>query len=117
LIKTLNLFFDFLTFILSLEKNRKMKKVLMMVAAVAFLVACNGSKKGAWSDEDKQKAKDEVKKVEASLDVLGDKKQAYIDCYLDKIEDNYDNFDAANKDQKGCEKHAMDCVKDIYAVK
>jgi hypothetical protein len=100
-----------------LEKNRKMKKVLMMVAAVAFLVACNGSKKGAWSDEDKQKAKDEVKKAEASLDVLGDKKQAYVDCYLDKIEDNYENFDAANKDQKGCEKHAMDCVQDIFAGK
>ncbi len=94
-----------------------MKKIVMMVAAVAFLVACNGSKKGAWSEEDKQKAKDEVKKVEASLDVLGDKKQDYIDCYLEKIEDNYDNFDAANKDQKGCEKYAMDCVQDIFKGK
>jgi len=93
-----------------------MKKIITLVASLAFLVACNGSKKGAWSDEDKKKANDEIKKVESSLDVLGDKKQVYIDCYLDKIEDGYENFDAANKDQKGCEKFAMDCVKEIYGT-
>jgi len=88
-----------------------------MIASVAFLVACNGSKKGAWSDEDKKRADDEVKKVESSLDVLGDKKEAYINCYLDKLENNYKSFDDANKDQKGCEKHALDCIQDIYAEK
>jgi predicted small secreted protein len=40
-----------------------MKKVLIMVAAFAFLAACNNSKKGAWTDEDKQKAKDELTKI------------------------------------------------------
>ena len=87
-----------------------------MVASIAFLVACNGSKKGAWSDDDKKRANEEIKKVESKLDILGDKKQGYIDCYLDKLENNYENFDAANKDAKGCEKHAMDCLNDIYTM-
>ncbi len=94
-----------------------MKKVFLAVAAIAFLASCNSSKKGAWSQEDKDKANAEIKKVESSLDALGDKKQQYIDCYLGKIEDNYNNFDEANKDQKGCEKLAMDCANEVILGK
>lgn len=89
-----------------------MKYIFYSIAVSAMLVSCSGSKKGAWSDDDKKKANDEMKKVESSLDILGDKKQQFIDCYLDKIEDNYDNFDAANKDEKGCSKLATDCMKE-----
>jgi hypothetical protein len=94
-----------------------MKKVLIMVAAFAFLAACNNSKKGAWTDEDKQKAKDELTKIETSLAILGDKKQAYFDCYLDKIEDNYEDFDAAKKDNSGCEKIIIECMNTVFAGK
>lgn len=90
-----------------------MKKLILFVATAALIVSCNSSKKGAWSDEDKKKANDEMKKVGSSLDMLGDKKQVFIDCYLEKIEDNYDNFEAANKDQKGCEKQATSCMQEV----
>ncbi|MFM7682156.1 MAG: hypothetical protein ACKO7P_05350 [Bacteroidota bacterium] len=89
-----------------------MKYFFYSIALSAMLVSCSGSKKGAWSDDDKKKANDEIKKVESSLDILGDKKQKFIDCYLEKVEDNYDNFDAANIDEKGCEKLAIDCMKE-----
>jgi len=94
-----------------------MKKVFIAVAAIALLASCDSSKKGAWSKEEKDKASAEMKKIESSLDALGDKKQQYIDCYLGKIEDNYNNFDEANKDQKGCEKLAMECANDVILGK
>ena len=95
-----------------------MKKVLMMILAVAFLVACNGSVKGAWSDEDKQKVIDEVNNVESTLDfLLGNKKDSYVNCYLEKLENNYEDFDAAYEDKKGCEKHAVDCMQDVLIGK
>ncbi|NCA22962.1 MAG: hypothetical protein EBS86_17780 [Crocinitomicaceae bacterium] len=94
-----------------------MKKIFLMVSAVVLLAACNGSKKGAWSEDDKKLANEEIKKAGSSLDALGDKKDAYVDCYLEKLEDNYENFDAANSDQKGCEKHAMDCATEIILGK
>jgi hypothetical protein len=49
-------------------------------------------------------------RVKGSLDVLGDKKQAYIDCYWKKVEANYENFEKANSDVSGCQKLAMDCA-------
>lgn len=95
-----------------------MKKVFMMIAAVAFLMACNGSKKGAWSDEDYQKAKDELKNVDSTLAFfLGSKKEAYVNCFLEKLENNYENFDASQSDKKGCEKHAVDCMQDVVSGK
>jgi hypothetical protein len=112
--KNVKTFFDFLTFILSLEKCKYMKNVLMMISTVAFLVACDGSEKGAWSDEDKQKVIDEVKNVESTLDfILGNKKEAYVNCYLEKLENNYEDFDAAYEDKEGSEKYAVDCMQDV----
>lgn len=78
------------------------------------LVACNQSKKGDWNDEDKQKAKDEMAKVESQLSVLGDKKDVFINCYLEKVEDNYTNFEEANKDQPGCTKLATECAGELF---
>ena len=89
-----------------------MKYIFYSIAVTAMLVSCSGSKKGAWSDEDKKKADDEMQKVGSSLDILGDKKEVFIDCYLEKIEDNYDKCDAANTDEKGCAKLASDCMKE-----
>lgn len=89
-----------------------MKYVFFSFTLTVMLASCSGSKKGAWSDDDKKKANDEMKFVEFALEKFGDKKQVIIDCFLEKVEDNYDNFDAANKDDKGCAKLATDCVKE-----
>lgn len=88
-----------------------MKKIILTVAVALVLVSCGqSSKKGAWSQEDKDKFNKEMEKVKGSLDVLGDKKQAYIDCYWKKVEANYENFEKANSDVSGCQKLAMDCA-------
>lgn len=89
-----------------------MKYIFYSIAVSAMLVSCSGSKKGAWSDEDKKKLNGEVKLFEFVFEKYGDKKQVIIDCILEKIEDNYDNFDAANKDEKGSSKLIDDCVKE-----
>ncbi len=92
-----------------------MKKFLIVFSAAMLLFACGEkSKKGAWTEKDKEKANSEIKKVEKDLDLLGDKKQAYIDCYLEKIENSYDNFLAADSDEKGCEKLAIECGEEIF---
>lgn len=93
-----------------------MKKTFIAIAALSLLVltACGGSKKGEWNDEDKNKAQTEVDKVRGDIEgMLGDKTQAYLDCYLEKIEDNYDNFDAANADEPGCTELAQQCMTEI----
>jgi hypothetical protein len=91
-----------------------MKKSFIIIGSILLLTACGQtSKKGAWNKEDKDKANQEIKKVDADLSILGDKKQAYVDCYLEKLENNYDNFTAADSDEKGCAKLAVDCVTEL----
>ncbi len=91
-----------------------MKKTFVIAGCVLLLTACGQiSVKGAWSKEDKDRANAEIKKVDADLDILGDKKQAYIDCYLEKLENNYDDFKSADSDEKGCEKLAVECATEL----
>ena len=45
--------------------------------------------------------------------MLGDQTDAYLDCYLEKIENNYDNFDAANSDEPGCTELAQECMSEL----
>ena len=94
-----------------------MKKGIFIILALVLLTACGGvSEKGAWNDADKQSAQDAVASIDGQLDALGEQKQAYIDCYLEKVEANYRCFDDANKDASGCEKLALECVDEITAA-
>jgi len=89
-----------------------MKKMYLALVIIGLvLVSCGGSEKGAWSDDDKELARAEVSTVDLSF--LGDKKDKYIDCYLNKVEQNYESFDAANGDEAGCTKLAEECAKEI----
>lgn len=72
------------------------------------------SKKGAWTDEEKAKADAEIAKVRSSIETsLGDNTDAYIECYLEKIQATYDNFDAANSDVDGCTELAEQCISEL----
>lgn len=93
------------------------KVILSAVVAAALLTSCGGgSTKGNWSEADKAKADAAVAEIDSDLDVFGDKKQDFIDCYLEKVEDNYDNFAAADSDLDGCSKLAEDCAKEVMAM-
>lgn len=93
-----------------------MKKTFIAVAALALFVlaSCGGSSKGNWSEDDKAKAQEAVEEVKADLEVmLGEKAEDYINCYLEKVENEYDNFEAADSDREGCEKLAKECMEDL----
>lgn len=69
------------------------------------------SKKGHWSDEDKERLAIEIEDARPEVEeVLGDQTDAYIACYLKTLEDNYENFEAANSDAEGCTYYAEQCA-------
>ncbi len=72
-----------------------MKKLIVISFAALFLAACGGSKKGAWSDEDKEKfqskCKDELGKI------MGENTNKLCDCMLEKVEDEFETYDEADK--------------------
>lgn len=71
------------------------------------------SKKGAWTDKDHKKMRDEIAKVESDLEALGEYKQEFIDCYTERVENSYESFDIANVDEEGCKNLAMECANGI----
>jgi hypothetical protein len=93
-----------------------MKKMIFSVLIILLLASC-GSKKGSWTDEDKKKASDHIKKSEGSLEFLGTSKQEFIDCYLEKVEKKYDNFDESTADSKGTDSLTASCFVEILMRK
>jgi protein involved in sex pheromone biosynthesis len=93
-----------------------MKKIILLTAVVLILISC-GSKKGSWTEEDKKKASDYIKKSEGSLEFLGTSKQQFIDCYLEKVEKKYDNFDASTADSKGTDSLTASCFVEMLMRK
>ena len=94
---------------------KKANSILMsgLIFTSLFLSSCNGSKKGAWSDADKQKFHAEMEKVDLSS--LGDNKTKWTDCYLKKAEANYSSFADADMDKDGCKKMALECSNEILS--
>ncbi|HLP10896.1 MAG TPA: hypothetical protein VK177_03130 [Flavobacteriales bacterium] len=91
-----------------------MKTLVLFIGLLLFLVSFGDeSRKGAWSKKDKKKARKEIKKVDADLAAFGSKKQAFIDCYLKKIEDTFDNFTTADHDIETCTKLATECAEEV----
>jgi hypothetical protein len=93
-----------------------MKKIILIAAVFCTTISC-GSKKGAWSEEDKTKARNYIKQSEGSLDFLGNKKEQFVQCYLEKVENTYENFDDANADTKGCDNLTANCLGEILMSK
>ncbi len=75
------------------------------------------SKIGRWSKEDKKKAKDALVEVRKEIEtVLGDDTDAYIDCYLKRVENTYPNFAAADADEAGVTELATKCINEILGL-
>jgi len=92
------------------------KLILMMFLAIIsqILNGCNGSKKGNWSEIDKQQFRKDMYSV-VELSNFGDNKLKWIECYLSKCEAYYSSYYEANKDEKGCEKLASECSDKILS--
>lgn len=74
------------------------------------------SSKGNWTNDEIEKAKAELEKVDDQLAAFGDKKEAFKECYLQKIIDNYDNFNQANVDLNGCSMLAEACSQEVLGL-
>ena len=92
-----------------------MKSIFITILSLSIL-SC-GSKKGSWTDEDKKKASEYVKKSEGSLEFLGTSKQEFIDCYLEKVEKKYENFDESTSDSRGTDSLTASCFVEILMKK
>lgn len=73
----------------------------------------NGSVKGNWSDDDRLQALLEFQSIE-ELDLLGDYKSVFIECYLDKCENHFPSLYSANLNEAECEKLAEECYEKIF---
>ncbi len=86
-----------------------MKKIGIFFVFSLLLMSCK-SKKGEWTNSDKDKARDEVKKLSSSLEILGKNKEKCFDCYINELEKKYENSDSALNDESGCDQILMDCA-------
>lgn len=91
-----------------------MKKILIVSMAALFLASCGGSKKGAWSDDDKEKFQSKCKSELGTI--AGDQTQKVCDCLTGKIENEFDSYEEADKgmDSEAGKKIAMECMSDLF---
>lgn len=94
-----------------------MKKTFIVLASLSLFVlaSCGGSTKGNWSDDDKERAREELNSERDQMEVLigKEKTDAFIDCAMEKIEANYENFEAADSDIPGMEKIGEECMTEL----
>ncbi len=87
-----------------------MKKIIGLSFLILFLVAC-GSKKGAWTEEEKQKAANYLNKVLVEVGGYGKDKDPLINCFVEKMEQRYENFDASTINGRNLV--FIDCLKPL----
>ena len=102
--------------ILLIEFLSIMKKSIISSFVIFQFVSCSESKKGAWCEEDKKMAKDFIKQSEVSIHNLGIDKQQFFDCYLEKVENSFENFDEASSDSKQSDMLVNNCLEEILLI-
>ena len=97
-----------------------MKKLFILsVGALLFLTySCSGSTKGNWSSEEKTQLRSQFEKQRSQLDKIFGKEKTdkWIDCAMLKMENQFDNLGAADKDLKGAEKIGGACIKEVMGM-
>ena len=101
-----------------------MKKIMIVSFASLLLFSCGnnseenkdeneGSKKGAWSKEDKGKFQSKCN--EELGKIMGENTDKFCGCVGEKVEKAFDNFDLADKAMSGAEgsKIAEECATQV----
>ena len=88
-------------------------KILIALMSILILAGCSASKKGHWSEADRDAFKSDMNQV--NLSAFGTKKQIWLDLYYKKLETNYDSYTSANNDVSGCKKLALQCNNELYS--
>lgn len=95
-------------------KKNNLILVALGIFTALILVSCSESTKGNWSAEDKEKFNKVVAEFDG-LSSLGDKKDAFIECYFNKCQANYASFAESDADGSGVEKLALECSSEVFA--
>lgn len=93
--------------------------------AITSLTSCGGgseseeeaktSKKGEWTDEDKERAIAELNsKRDEMVEMIGEANtDEIIDCAMEKIQANYENFADADSDHEGMRQIGAECMTEL----
>lgn len=73
-------------------------------------VFANGSVKGKWSQVDKDAFMKDMTAID--LAAFGEQKDAWIQCYFEKLQSGFNSYYEANRDETGCKKVADACSKE-----
>lgn len=74
-----------------------MKLIFVLVTSFTLFACTASSTKGKWNEKDRQEALKDVKEFSSALESVGSAKNMCYDCYIDSLEQIYDNYDAAKK--------------------
>lgn len=78
-------------------------------------ILSNGSVKGNWSQNDRSAFKADMDTI-SELDILGENKSKWIDCYLEKCEDYFPSYYHTDQDENGCERLAAECGSELFGL-
>jgi hypothetical protein len=93
-----------------------MKKSILFILLLFVSLSCE-SKKGAWTFEDKEKARTSIESALKSEGINPKDMQDAIDCCVRRLEIYYENFEEAEFDEEGATKLCLDCLmKDFDKV-
>lgn len=85
--------------------------VLITVLSLILLSCGEKSRRGHWTDSDKQAAREELEGIRQSIQTsMGNNSDKFISCYLETLENNYHNFEEASNDFDGRARLAMECT-------
>ena len=76
-------------------------------------VFANGSVKGKWSESDKKRFFEDIDGSE-EVSSLGEDKEIWVDCYLNKVQTTFASYYEANMNEEQCEKLVLECNVEAF---
>jgi hypothetical protein len=74
-----------------------MKLVFIILTSLSLFACGAASEKGKWNEADREEAMKDVKTYSSAIETVGSQKDLCFDCYVDSLEKNYDNYEAAKR--------------------
>lgn len=85
--------------------------IVLILILLTFSSCGEKSRRGQWTDTDKQAARAELEGIRQSIQSsMGSNSEKFISCYLETLENKYSNFEEASNDFDGRARLAMECT-------
>lgn len=92
-----------------------MKNIFYILTLVFLITSCNSSTKGNWSASDKKRALDAANEVMVQEGASSENTDFLKNCFLEKVEQQFNSLDEANEDVAGLNKVTEECLQELYA--